>query len=62
LLFFLLGMLAGLSWIVPFAIGLKARANLEATGSIIGHVKMHKPVYRTDRDEAELEEMLEAQR
>jgi len=57
---FILGFLAGLSWIVPFAIGLKARKNLETTGNIVGYVKTQKPVVRTDADEAALEEYLDA--
>ena len=61
MLLFLLGMLAGLSWMIPFAIGLKARERLNATGSIFGRVKMHKPVYRTDEEEVELEERLDAE-
>jgi hypothetical protein len=58
---FLLGMFAGLSWMIPFAIGMKARERFDATGSIIGRVKMQKPIYRTDESAAELEEMLDAQ-
>ena len=61
MLLFTLGMIAGLSWMIPFAIGLKARERFNATGSIFGSAKAHKPIYRTDEDEAELEEMLEAQ-
>ena len=59
---FILGFLAGLSWIVPFAIGLKARKNLETTGNIVGYVKMQKPIVRTDAEEAQMEEMLDAQK
>lgn len=61
-IFGLVGFLAGLSWIIPFAIGLKARKNLETTGSIIGHIKTNKPIVRTDADEAALEEYLDATR
>lgn len=46
---------------IPFAIGMKARERLDATGSIIGHVKMHEPVYRDDAQLAELEERLDAE-
>jgi len=59
---FILGFLAGLSWIIPFAIGLKARKNLETTGNIVGYVKMQKPIVRTDAEEAQMEEMLDAQK
>jgi hypothetical protein len=57
---FCAGFIAGLSWLVPFAVGLKARKNLEVTGSIIGRVKEQKPIFRTDQEEAELEEYLDA--
>lgn len=60
MLLFFLGMFAGLSWMIPFVIGLKGKENLDATGSILGRVKYHEPVIRTDEQEAELEEMLEA--
>ena len=61
LLLFTLGMIAGLSWMIPFAIGLKAKERLDTTGSIFGHVKLQKPVYRTEQEEAELEERLDAE-
>ena len=61
MLLFTLGMIAGLSWMIPFAIGLKARERFNATGSIFGSVKTQKPVYRTDEEEVELEERLDAE-
>jgi hypothetical protein len=42
-------------------VGVKAKKNFETTGSILGHVKIQEPVWRTEREEAELEERYEAQ-
>jgi hypothetical protein len=54
-------MIAGLSWMIPFAIGMKAKERLDTTGSIFGKVQIHKPIYNTDEREAELEDLLDAQ-
>lgn len=56
-----LGVIVGLSWMIPFSIGLKARERLDATGSIFGRVRMNEPFYRTEQEEAELEERLDAE-
>lgn len=62
---FTLGFVAGLSWIVPFVLGLFLKSRLEDAGytaRAFVPTKVRKPIVRTDAEEAELEEMLDAQR
>lgn len=45
-----------------FVWGVRVRGNLERVGTVSGRIEPQTPVLRTDREEAELEEELNAER
>jgi hypothetical protein len=44
-----------------FFLGSKTKNNIETTGNILGKVKVQEPIFRTEREEIELEERLAAE-
>ena len=59
---FFLGVLTGLMTSLFFVWGVRVRGNLERVGTVSGRIEPQTPVLRTDREEAELEEELNAER
>lgn len=54
---FFLGVLTAYCLLV---LAFKVRRNVDTVGTVSGKVKVQKPVLRTDKEEAELEEELDA--
>ena len=44
-----------------YLIGRTAKKNFETTNNVLGHVKIQEPMWRTEKEELELEERLEAE-
>ena len=57
---FIVGLVVGLLCSVFFVLGMRVRRNVDEVGTVGGKVRVNAPVLRTEADEAELEERIDA--